>query len=147
MSSVAFRIPTELIVTILSYLTDDYKIRQGSLVKRINKKTDPRFKLLKEIIPLNTFPNGSNVTLCIFDEHDELTATYHLLGRKYGFDLALSKCTPNTVNSELNQYVTIFRNFCGKNGCGYNRKCLCEKERYYNDHYIKKVIEERKLRK
>ena len=145
--SLAFRIPTELIVTMLSYLTDDYKIRQGSLVKRINKKTDPRFKLLKEIIPLNTFPNGANITLCIFDEHDEFTATYHLLGSNYGFNLSLSKRTLNTVNSELGQNVTIFRNFCGKNGCGYNRKCLCENELYYNDLYIKKVVEERKLRK
>ena len=145
--SIAFRIPTELIVTILSYLTDDYKIRQGALIRRINKKTDIRYKLLKEISPLIPFSTGENVTLCIFDEDDELTATYHLLGRNYGFDLSLSKRTPNTVNSELGQYVTLFRNFCGKNGCGYNRKCMCENERYYNNYYIKKVIEERKLRK
>jgi hypothetical protein len=145
--SLAFLIPTELIVIILSYLTDDYKIRQGSLVKRINKKTDTRYKLLKEIIPRNMFSTGSSITLCIFDEHSELTATYHLLGRKYGFDCSLSKCTPNTVNSELEQYVTMFRNYCGKNGCGYNRKCICEKETYFNDHFIKKVVEERKLRK
>ena len=147
MSSVAFKIPIELIVTILSYLRDDYKIRQGVLVKKINKKTDPRYKLLKEIIPRNPFPNGSSITLCIFDEDDELTATYHLYGSNYGFNLSLSKRTLNTVNNELGQNVTIFRNFCGKNSCGYNRKCLCENELYYNNLYIKKVVEERKLRK
>jgi hypothetical protein len=134
--SIAFRIPIELVVVILSYINDDYTTRKGELIKIINKK-DERFKFLKENLRSRIFvQNGESDYLCIFDKDKCFAGGYNVYGSKYGYTLSICKRDPTT--NIIRESLVIFRNYCGKNGCGYNRRCNCD-GLYYNRAYLREI--------
>jgi hypothetical protein len=134
--SIAFRIPIELVVVILSYINDAYATRKGELIKIINKK-DERYKILKENLRLHIFvAGGESDYLCIFDKDKRFAGGYNVYGSKYGYTLSICKRDPTT--NIIRESLVIFRNYCGKNGCGYNRRCNCD-EVHYNNVYLREI--------
>ena len=134
--SFAFIIPTEVIVTILSYINDEYSTRRGELIKIINKK-DGRYKILNENLrPHISVEGGEGDYLCIFDKNKRFAGGYNMSGTKYGYQISICKHDPTT--NIIRESLVIFRNYCGKNGCGYNRRCNCD-EVHYNNVYLREI--------
>ena len=132
-NSFAFRIPIELIVIILSYINDDYSTRKGELIKIINKN-DERYKILKAQLRLHIYVQGGESDyLCIFDKDKRFAGGYNIYGTKYGYTISI--CKRDSSTNIIRESLVIFRNYCGKNGCGYNRRCNCD-ELHYNHVYL-----------
>ena len=135
-NSFALIIPTEVIVIILSYINDEYSTRRGELIKIINKK-DERYKILKENLkPHISVEGGEGDYLCIFNKNNRFVGGYNMSGTKYGYQISICKHDPTT--NIIRESIVIFRNYCGKNGCGYNRRCKCN-ELHYNNVYLSEI--------